>query len=247
MKFKSWLNLKTYLITAFVIIAFLIIFHNMVFKFLEDYQNSNFRNILEILYFLSSPLLFIIAFIGLQQLKISKENNKINAKRDAFKLSAERCNYFLNNVIPMADLIDNLIVEESINGFGSTKIIINENHYELHNKPNFKQMDDIMKIMNKITPLLNSLEAFSLFFTSNIADERVAFSSIGQAYCSTVEVLLPLICLVSEGGKLGFNNVIKLYIEWNSRIEKEEALIQKIKAEKKLKQNSVFSFKSLGT
>lgn len=63
-------------------------------------------------------------------------------------------------------------------------------------------------------------------------------------YCSSVERLLPMICC-AEGE--GFTNVLKLYISWNDKIEKQNALQQKNIAERKLKNECKFNFKALGT
>ncbi|MEK5374522.1 hypothetical protein [Paenibacillus sp. FSL P2-0173] len=134
--------------------------------------------------------------------------------------------------------------EKGITTFGETKIIFQDKKLLIENKYNSKERDKIISITTEILSALNSIEAFSVFFTSQVADSDVAYSSIGNTYCNSIKKLLPVICL-SQGE--GFTNIIKLYVSWNDKIEKQKALQEKLSAEAKLKKNSSIDFKSLGT
>ncbi|MEK5374521.1 hypothetical protein [Paenibacillus sp. FSL P2-0173] len=81
-----------------VILVSMFIYLAMQFD-LKTYPSSTFRSVLEITYFITSSLLFIIAIIGLQQLSIARNSAKMNAKREAYKLAAEQCSYYLEVIV----------------------------------------------------------------------------------------------------------------------------------------------------
>lgn len=221
-----------------------IIFRTELLLFLPTYPSSNTRNALEIIYFATTPVLLVVAALGLKQLSISRQVAKTNAKRESFKLAAEQCSYFLQHIIPKMNTVDKLAKEKSIKSYGVAEIEIRGDELNVKVKKNVKDQEKIKEMIGEILDLLNALEGFSVFFTNGIAEQRIAFSSIGFTYCNCVKKYLPLICPVLG---LGFNNIIKLYIEWNTILEKQKAWEDKIKAEEKLSQDCVFDFKTIGT
>lgn len=221
-----------------------IFFKNGIVNYLKGYQDSTIRSILEIIYFTASFFLLVVAIYGLKQLKITKENSQTNAKREAYRLVAERCTYYLESIIPKLNVIDKLMAENSIKQFGETKIYTSGDKLTIESKQSTRKHDKIIEMAPQIAEALNCLEAFSVFFTSGVAEENVAFSSIGSTYCNSVRVLLPLVCMAIEGG---YRNVLKLYILWNDKIEKQKALQDKIKAESKLNNVCKINMKTLGT
>lgn len=96
---------------GFVVVVFTIILFkngNDILNWLPRYPQSNFRNILEIIYFITSPLLLIVAIVGLrqlgvankqlgvanEQLDVAKKAISVNSKREALSLAAEQCKYY---------------------------------------------------------------------------------------------------------------------------------------------------------
>src|ERR1700735_4599151 len=79
------------------------------------------RLCLEMLYFASGIALALAAFIGLRQLRISKDNiaaitetAKISARREAFRLAAEQCARYYSQIIPMFDDFHNWLAENGL-------------------------------------------------------------------------------------------------------------------------------------
>jgi hypothetical protein len=236
---------KVIFISAFIIllIGLILVFIKPISMFLNVYPTSIFRTLLEILYFLSSFFLLIVAFIGLKQLKISKDTSKISSKRESFKIAVERCTYYLESIIPRLDDIDNMMKERNIESFGETIIEIEGKIVKFTNKPNDQDKDKISEIEPKIVSVLNSIEAFCVFFTSGVADENVAYNSIGNTFCHTVKKLLPEFCMLLD---YGYKNIFKLYLLWIYKSEKQEALKAKKMAEKKLKNECTIQIETIG-
>jgi len=64
---------------------------------IKEETMEQFRDYLEILYFLSGPVLVVIAYIALAQIKLAKNQievqrnaNRVSAKRDALRLTSEQ-------------------------------------------------------------------------------------------------------------------------------------------------------------
>jgi hypothetical protein len=233
------------LILIFSLVVILVLF--FVYRgHLNEYPNSSFRNVLEIIYFISSSLLLVVGAFGLKQIRIAKDSSKLNATRESYKLAAEQCTYFLNHIIPLTHQLDALLEAKSIKNTGEVKTHYKDNQVSFEVKLN-KELISCTEVVVEMSKILNSIEAFSVFFTSRVAEEEVAFSSIGRTYCTTLEDLLPIAIAGSRGGEKGYSNLIKLYIAWNHRIEQGNALRDKIKAEQKLNQSITVNLKSLGT
>ena len=77
------------------------------------------------------------------------------------------------------------------------------------------------------------MDAFSVYFTTGAADERVAFSSVGSTFCSTTKQLLPGIVPHLESGH--FRNLFRLFLIWNGRLVSERLLREKSQIEQRLK------------
>jgi hypothetical protein len=89
------------------------------------------------------------------------------------------------------------------------------------------------------------MEVFSLFFISGVADEGVAFSSVGATFCYEVHKLLPDLVLKSD--KDHFKNLIRLFLLWNARMESRKLLEDKYKIESKLNSIDEKTIRPLGT
>ena len=80
------------------------------------------RFILELLYFVSGALIAFFAAIGLRQLTIAKENAKMAAKREAFKLAAEQCAHYFADIMPLLDRLDTEIRNKKVELFSRAQV-----------------------------------------------------------------------------------------------------------------------------
>jgi hypothetical protein len=170
--------------------------------------------------------------VGLRQLTIAKDNAKMNATREAYKLAADQCSYYLEHIIPLQNKLDKLIDDRKIEFFQKAKVTVGKDKIEVRNDSNKEFKEEIEPIAEDLLAVLNRMESFSIFFTSGVASESVAFSSVGATFCNTTISLLPIIARVSSDGN--FQNVQKLFFVWHARVQLEKLRLNKEMLEKQL-------------
>ena len=79
----------------------------------------------------------------------------------------------------------------------------------------------------ELLDVVNSMNSFSIYFTSSVADEKVAYGVMGKTYISTVETYMPWINTVYELDGY-YKSLVDLYVIWKSR-DMNEKLQDKIK------------------
>jgi hypothetical protein len=228
-----------------ICVALSVIFKNQIWDGLTTYNGSRIRNILEIIYFISTPVLLIVATIGLKQISVSKENSRINSLRDSYKLASQQCSYFLSTIIPLYNKVDNSIDAKSITVLSEKEVSIKNKTIKINNKKFLAENDNIVTILPEIMEALNATEAFSVFIISGVADEQIAYNSIGHTFCSCVHKLLPIIIVCGHG--VCYKNVLNLFMSWHNKENKQKLISDKCRIEKDLDNISSFNIKSIGT
>ncbi|NJJ38391.1 hypothetical protein [Paenibacillus apii] len=226
-----------------IIITVLLLVYLLHSDILSGYDNSKFKILQQILSLAAPPVVLIVSIIGLNQLKIAKNNARMNAKRESYKLAAEQCNNYLTHIIPKINEIHEYMRENNIKSLGDATVENKGDTITISSSLN-KELQGQDIFISKIVGTLNSIEAFSLFFASGVSEEAVAFSSIGHTYCRNVKKLLPIVALAE--GK-GYKSILIIYNMWNERLKHEEALRNKRLADSELDNIRVTSIKSLGT
>lgn len=201
------------------------------------------KPITELIYFLSSIGIAIFAFFGLQQIQILKSTAATQAKRDSLKLTSEQCSYYVDVVIPLQNTFHSSIKEHKIKYFeGWTTTIKNNEITTTSKEPN--KIPDFEKAIPTLG-FINSMEAFSTFFTSRVADELVAYNTIGETFISSCEQVMPWLLHCRNSGY--FKNTTSLYLIWKQRSEREKLMREKQNIDKKLEQSTISSLLPIGT
>jgi hypothetical protein len=183
------------------------------------------QQVLELLSLLSGPSLVIIGIIALSQLKIAKTDIRLRSKREAATLAASQCQKYFEVVIPLLNELDREFDRLKLPKYtGSIGDFTGE---DLATRAPVWLKNHLIQIREKqfniqtLVKAINSLEAFAVFFTRRVADEEMAFSSVGQTFCNSIEGLYPLIAMVRQRGKLGhYDNLVALYKLWASRVQR---------------------------
>lgn len=209
------------------------------------------KDYLEILYFISGPIIAVFAFYGLRQIKEAKhqvqelqKTRVINCKRDSYVLAAEKCTYYLEKIVPQINTLDTDIREKNFSFFKNS--IIDETDTAFSLKPIFKDKTEFEAVFNlNVLPVFNELEAVSVFFISGVASEKIGFMTIGHTFCSTIKNYLPYMILLSSGKH--FNNCLSLYKLWHNKIVESELKKEKNKLEGELDKIKIINIKEIGT
>lgn len=204
------------------------------------------KDIIEVISFISTIGLLVVAIYGLKQLKISKDTAKIAAQRDAVKSANEQVKNYLEVVIPEGNRLFELVEAKKITSFKKSSFELNADSVDVTIKPDTNKFSsDIISIVGEMTHYLNLLEAFSTFFTSKLADENIAFKSVGMTYCKAVERYMPVIATL--GGKYYYQNIIELYRLWRERIDENDLKLEKADIEKRLEKKNGKIILPIGT
>lgn len=207
---------------------------------------ENLEIIFNIINSVSVIILIIVAIIGLKQLTISKETRKIGATRDAFKLAAEQTVVFGEKIIPEINNLNDLIKENELDFFTKSTVKIEGDNISVNPYTENYSPEKMIKIAPDLSKVLNSMEAFSLYFVSGVAAESITFETCGRSFVRTVKKLMPFV-ITMNNEKHSYKNILILFRTWSSRIESEKLIMEKEKIEEKLRMSKTIRIKPIGT
>jgi hypothetical protein len=203
----------------------------------------------ELLYYMSGVALAIIACIALRQIKIAKADIRIRSRREAATLAALQHEKWAEKIIPMIFALDGSLhshgistlegqFEGSIAPFNSSK---------LETKESQEWLEKCESVMYEAVDLLNAMDAIAVYFASGLADEELAFHSMGLTFCNEVEGLHLLITSMQIDQPRAYSALISLYNIWKVRINKLhlESQVEDLKA--KLSNFPSRTIKPMGT
>jgi len=208
------------------------------------------KSLVENIYLLSGPVIAILGFVAILQLKLTKKTLQITSKRQAAELATRQVEIYTNEIIIQQNQIDEF---EKTNGIKridiDCKLFTQDELFNLMSNENIsKRRDDFLKNVNSIVTMLNSMETFSLYFTKGIADEEIAYSAIGVTFCETVKhYSFELSASRYEAEENVYYNIIKLYDIWNSRIQSENLNKEILIKQNEFKQLSKKKIDIIGT
>lgn len=200
---------------------------------------SHFSPIFELLYFISGLVIAVAAIYALKQIPLLKKTLRIQSKRDALKITSEQCNIYMSEIIPMQNIFLKAIKENKVTYFEGWDVKLENNELKVSRKtpPNMERFPSIIETLD----VFNKMESFSSFFTSNVADEVIAYHTVGTTFLNFTKGTLPWVISCREDGY--FKNLTNLYIHWESRRVNEQLMKQKLDLENRLNNTSLSSSK----
>ena len=210
---------------------------------------ETFTLILEIIYYLSAPAIAIIAIIGLKQISVTKENRKINSKRESIKLASDQCKFYMDVVVKDMNKIDSYVDKNKIEIFNREKVKIENGVISspILTEKNTTETEKLELIREDIASVINSLETFSIPFTCKVANDIVAYRAVGKDFVEFVKDYMPIFILNFIKGY--HKNTLELFIKWENFYEKEKIMNELKKINKKIKDKGtvVFDSKTIGS
>jgi hypothetical protein len=190
-------------------------------------------NILQGVYYAAGIAIAVAAFKGLGQLKIGLEQikltreiadsnsqiSKTNAKREAIKFAAERCQYFAEHTVPDFTKMGTTYVRLRLT-FLSTNpqwTIVNGEILN-HNFDTNAQDAQVPQFMVELVNCLNSIEAFAIPFVAAVADDDLGYQETALGFCQEVKQLIPAIFYMRRKGMARFQSTVQLFDRWNKRL-----------------------------
>ena len=197
----------------------------------------------ELVALLSSVIIAVVAIIGLKQIVILKKTLRVQSKRDALKLTSEQCAVYMAEIIPLQDEFQNAVRENNVKYFEGWDTEVREGKVFVSRKqpPNSEGLE---KVILKLS-MLNNMESFSSFFTSNVGDERVAYNTVGTTFLTFTRGLLPWVLHCNQRGY--YKSLTQLFIQWESRRLSEEIREKKESLEEQLRRTTFKNYPPVGT
>jgi hypothetical protein len=211
---------------------------------------TELRSILELLYFLATIGLFMVAVkglsqinIGLQQIQTTRDIAKEQARRDAFKIAHEQCRFFAAEVIEKKTIAayDRVFFKPG----QEYDITVKGDRFELDKRVITKELKTQLDTNLQITYAINAMEGFALFFASGIAEDEIGFRETGIAFTQLVRIFGPAFYVYQVNNLAKYKSCVELYESWNERVKKELLEKQKEEIEGRLETLRVKEIKSL--
>lgn len=195
--------------------------------------------LIELIYYIASIGLFASVIIGLRQLQIVKDDNKIRNQRASIEKSLEYLEWFAKDFIPYhSDFRKNLKekISERLEDDDEeieVKMSIIEQYKIIHAVKDIDQNDNFdvslpsLEMINRIYAkaqsgnVLNQLEYFAAAMTSGLADEELAYNPLASLYCELIEEMYHNIIFLRGESNRMYSNIIKLYKIWKPRLKKK--------------------------
>lgn len=194
----------------------------------------------------------MIAFLALGQIRIAKNqlqeqknSSMLASKRDALKLTAEQITSYCEKTIPLQNILNDKLETENIKVLENFKIEFNSECILVTPPDGDFNLEDLTCFMEEFIDVANSMESFSTYFVSGVADEKIAYLSLGSTFCNTMNKIGPIMLPISENGRY-FLATLQLYRTWGLRLENEDLEKQKIEIENRLKSKKQTSTKVIG-
>ena len=147
---------------------------------------------------------------------------------------------------PLLNKLDFKIESENVKVFSQFKIEVTIDSIKAIPLSQDIDLNIPLEVLEDFLNAANALEAFATYFTSGVADEKLACLSIGKTFCDSVKNLAPILVLSRNDGR-HFTAALSLLSIWNTRLEKEKLSKQKEKIEEQLKKQHSVKINTVGT
>lgn len=213
---------------------------------------EEFKNWLELLYFVSGPVVAVIAYLALGQIRVAKKqieeqkkSLRISSKRDALKLTADQVTLYLDKIINLQNVLNAKLKADGIDILDKFTVEFDSGSIKVTPPKEDYKFEDFTFFIKEYLDVANAMESFSTYFASGVADEKVAYLSLGSTFCSSMEKMVPILIPLSNDGRR-FSSTLTLYSIWGARLEAEILERQKLDIEKKLKSKKQVSVNVVG-
>jgi hypothetical protein len=211
---------------------------------------DNTKSLIENLYLLSGPIIAILATVGIFQLRLTKKAMILSSRRNAAQLATKQIEIYNNTIVPLQNKYFQI---SKANNIPQVSIKIGEFNYEyLLEKLGSKKVREYITVRSKLNfpdkEVKYAMEAFSTYFINSVADEKIAFFSIGYSFCFWVEDhYFDIAWSLHKGEKYYFQNLISLYNLWSARIKKQDLSHKKEMIMKEINSISDTAIDPIGT
>lgn len=166
------------------------------------------------------------ALRGLRSLKIARDEIVHRAKTDAKVCAIHRMEEIAKEIIPLNTAALDAMARAGIRVFlGATdRVKLDPDPTDLTAARGWRDTVPT-EAYNRIVALLNRLEAWSVYFTSGVADADVAFGPIAPLLRAWVGQYYAILLVLRSGvgpSSGRFPNLVQLYGDWSARMDMQQ-------------------------
>ena len=198
---------------------------------------------LELGSYLSQVIIAIAAILALRQIVILKRALRVNSTRDALRITSEQCVVYIAEIIPLQNTLNDEIKDKDVKYFEGWNVEI-KNGKIVVSREEEANTEGLMEVLHEFE-VFNNMEAFSLFFTSKVCDEKIAYDTVGVTFLMFTREFLPWLLSCRKAGH--YKNLIKLFVQWESRRLSEEIKSKKLTLDEQLKATTFDYSPPIGT
>lgn len=163
-----------------------------------------------------------VARKGLKSLKFSKADIETRAMREALEISVMRSKEFAETIIPEQSRITSLFQASAGAVFITDPAEVDFESYDKNvlAKANEWFAKLPWEVRNEAVSFLNSLEAWSMYFTLGLADGDSTCAPCAPMFCSIVVLFYPVLIVHRVGPTTGgYPNIVQLFGAWLDKLE----------------------------
>lgn len=172
--------------------------------------------------------LIIVAVRGLNSLKLAKTDLLTRSQREARAISILRCEELAAELIKLnSDLVGRFAeLQKPVFAQRPDDVDFNDTGRQVERARRW--MDDVpADLQRDCLRLINRLEAWSMYFTTGVADHEIAFGPCAPVFCGIIVRYYPLFILARAGHSSGkFPNTVQLFESWRAKIDAEKDGVQ---------------------
>jgi len=179
------------------------------------------KSLLENLYYVSGILILITVVIGIIQISLTKKISQTNSRREAALLSLKQIELYTTQIMPLISKIDfDIPSTTDIRAYELKEFCRNELQKKFTKDQFENRLIKSLAQSAELVTAMNAIDTFAICFVNELADEKIAFSSIGLSFVLTVESLYFDLSISVHDNSNFFENVLKLYDIWSKKLIK---------------------------
>lgn len=159
-----------------------------------------------------------IAFRGLRSLRLTRDDINARVDRDAVACAIQQCEVFARSLLGRR--FNDALVTSAIPPFVKQPADVQFDPDSTDHLPKAKALVSALdpKLRNAAIVLMNDIEAWSMYFTSGLANARVAYGPCATPFMSLVVKLYPLLVVYRQHALSGqFPNTVHLFNSWRDK------------------------------
>ena len=178
------------------------------------------RQVLEYIYFVTAgPGLLLAAVVGLRSLRLSKQSMELTERRARLTATTRQIEQFAREIAPMVDTFEGYVETNNVQFFKKWNVHLSSEGVAVERTEEITDVTDLVSSIPVFLPVLNALSAWAAYFSTGVADEEVAYKTLGADFIHAAEHFVPAILVLNK--QKAHSDLLDLYELWRGRFEQE--------------------------